>query len=733
MVLLASLLPAGAAFAQTLPLIRSATTTRTLYIGERYDPANPAEAPYVGYPSHSNAPKITLTIPQLAAELDKKTSTRGVLTETVPASGIWVLKWNLELEQDVKLEISTASGVSELRLESMMVGDSKVHNKIVADGGQVLIKGVENGAKLKVTSWDTTAGAVDTDTSKPRSYIAILNGGRMDILDAEMAYLGWREANPRFNNAIGKGEPSGLAWKRRASPELPETGPTGSIIRSLIHHNYYGMYTWQAYDMVLTDNKVYANGYYGFDPHDYSEGFIVSGNEFYENGGHGFIISRGCVNYKIFNNKSYRNHKHGMMLDRGSNYNEVYNNEIYENGEDGFAIFESKYNNIYNNIIRDNERHGLRVNAVYDEGDTFDDLATDNIFRNNTIMGNKQNGVFLYERADRNRFENNTVSNNKSYGFNLEAGMTMLISNTISNNLLDGILIAGGPLWSYQPGVSPITPAIVRPGHGNIMLGNLIEGNGAGNAGVSEGIQIKRGTANIISQSIIRNNNADGILITDNSSGNQITQNTIRKNKRNGVYINSSTSKQNLISQNSILENDARGVQITNGNNRIKEPIIGGTIGNVVTGTAPANARVEVYRDQDGEGAVYKGSATANAAGAWSFTLPAGDNPSQGALTALAIDARDNTSQFSVITGTLQAASVDQPITFDESDAIEATMRAEALAAARDDQQVPDDDGTITSLSAVDESELEVIHPGSADNNNNADMRLRYFLPFVQR
>ena len=47
-----------------------------------------------------------------------------------------------------------------------------------------------------------------------------------------------------------------------------------------------------------------------------------------------------------------------------------------------------------------------------------------------------------------------------------------------------------------------------------------------------------------------------------------------------------------------------------------------------------------------GRANVFKGTAPANSAGSWSFTLPAGDNPAEGGVTALAIDQYGNTSEF---------------------------------------------------------------------------------------
>ena len=43
---------------------------KIIYVGRDYNPADPAEAPYIGYPAHPQAPKTPITIPQVAAALN---------------------------------------------------------------------------------------------------------------------------------------------------------------------------------------------------------------------------------------------------------------------------------------------------------------------------------------------------------------------------------------------------------------------------------------------------------------------------------------------------------------------------------------------------------------------------------------------------------------------------------------------------------------------------------------
>jgi len=648
-----------------LPELRYASSSNTVYIGRPYNSTLAEEAPYTGYPSHPAAPKISITIPQLATALSRY----NLFVDQ--GNGIWLVKANLVIYQNARLDI-TSPTITELRLESYLTSSTtKKYAKLVASGGQIYIQGDTN-SRLKIHSWNTPANTVDTNYNYGRSYLAALYGARMDVINSEASYLGWYSPNPNFpEGGVGKGEPSGLAWRFWADPNNRQTGATGSIQNSLIHHNYYGNYTYQASNMQLTGNKVYSNIYYGFDPHDYSTGLTITDNEFYNNGYHGLILSRGCTDNVISNNKMYNNAGHGFMLDRGSDRNQVFNNEIYGNSQDGIAIYASSNNVFTNNISRDNVRYGLRIHATYDSGDIFDGLALDNIITNNTFTGNGKYGINIYERADRNTFLNNNISNNVLIGFYIGTGGNLVQNNTITGNKTDGLYVIGTPPYNLTPGVAPVVPPVDLPGH-----------------------------ANTIVQNTVRSNKKNGIAFVKGAIDNLATGNVVESNTENGVYLQASNTKRNLVSQNAITGNTKLGIAISSSANQsMPKPVIKTVVGKLVSGTAKANAKVEIYRDLGDEGKIYKGFTTANSSGAWSFTLPANDSASEGALTALAIDNLNNTSPFSARKVTsVAAAGIDQVDAVDEVSElyaeaeIEAQIEENRIAAEEDMQGVVDPD-----------------------------------------
>lgn len=634
------LLAPRAAHAQTSPVpVSYDPFTNTIYVGTNYDPNDPAQAPYVTWPSHPSAPKAAITIPEVAAALNNP-----ALLEH-QGGGVWLLKADMVINQAARLEATSAT-ITWLRLDSTPGSRYPALTRLIARGGHLLIQGI------KVTSW--AAGGVDTNYYDGRSFLLAELGGRMDILDAEVSHLGW-----------SAGEPSGLAWRKRASgdgpvtPENIKTGATGSILDSDIHDNYFGQYSYEAYGLVVKNNHFHHNVVYGFDPHDYSTGFEVAYNKVYNNGKHGIIFSRGCTLNWIHHNEVYANAEHGIMLDRGSNVNQISDNLVYNN-RDGIAIFQSEKNLIQNNVLRNNER-GVRINATFDLGDEFDGLAVENTVLNNTIQDNLQYGIYLYERADKNTIQGNTITGNAGSGILIKTGGNVIKRNTISGNG-HGITIVGN---------EPITPGGLPPsydpGHKNVIQGNTIENNDA------NGIQLQGAVDTLIGLKALAPDPADGNLIRTNgghgismdaaSAKNVVYGNTIHGNGIDGVVIKGPATgdpvdSRNQITRNSITANGRRGITVDPTANRgILPPTITSSAGaNPVTGTAAPNARVEVYRDANGQGQFYKGFAVADSRGNWSFALPAGDNPQEGAITALAIDQYGNSSAFGgIVSGGAQA------------------------------------------------------------------------------
>jgi len=328
-----------------------------------------------------------------------------VLELVDPAQHIWLLKANLIISSGGSLILhgtSIGGDVDELRLLSSNNPVQII--EVNAYWGNIDI------ASTHITSWDPYSSGVDTDTSNGRSYIHVdsrldTDGtpreSRMDIVDSEIDHLGYYAA-----------EAYGLVWKVRGSqPGLfDQVGVFGSLIRSHVHDNFMGYYSYGAQGIQIIDNLVENNESYGIDPHDDSDFLVITGNTVHDNVRHGIICSRRCNDLIISGNEVYNN-RHGIMLHREVVDTVVENNYVHDNRDNGIAVFESHFNTIRNNTIEYN-RHGVRLSLG----------SHDNIIDNNIINNNDQNGLYLYSGTDTpettdgrpkdNVFSNNTVIDN---------------------------------------------------------------------------------------------------------------------------------------------------------------------------------------------------------------------------------------------------------------------------------------------------------------------------------
>lgn len=634
--------------------------------------AAPTAAPTVSYIAAANTILIgsssgtpasqSITVPELAATLTNQ-GTPNLLVDQ--GSGIWLLKASIMVDTTAQLAATNAT-IAWLRLESPPIHAINITAK---RGGHLLIDGI------KVTSWDSTLNAVDENITNGRAYLLALEGGRMDLLHSEIAYLGWES-----------GEASGLSWRKRLTSADPTTGATGRLEDSQIHHNYFGMYSYEAYGLTILRNEVYENLEYGIDPHDDSRGFEVAYNHVHHNGNHGIIFSRLCQDNVIHNNEVHDNALHGIMLDRGSNNNVIRDNVVYNNN-DGIALFQSSDNLIQNNYIHHNAR-GMRINATFDTDDIYDGVSSNNQIVGNRIEDSSEHGIYLYARADRNNFTGNQILRSGVTGVYIKSGGNRLENNIIRDGAT-GVTIAGGEYLNDPPqAIDPLD----LPGNNNVVISTTITAN----SGV--GLRILGGSGNRIGATQageqgnrIESNGMDGVAIGDAVNGaistdNQVVKNTIHNNQRNGILVTDVTSVRNRISQNSITNNGVRGIKIDPGaQDNIQPPVLTGVLATgQLQGTAKANALVEIYSDpgtvgqhvldrvttltadepvyaaanptavaivyatEDLEGMTYLGSAQADGSGAWTFQLPTGQNIKQ--VTAVAIDNSGNSSAFSAST-----------------------------------------------------------------------------------
>lgn len=472
----------------------------------------------------------------------------------------WQLNGNLLIGEGVTLTLSPGTGVTELRLRSDSNGGVtssavdeidtiaaiayKTFVYLKTENGNIVIDGV------KVQSWDAAANAPDSNYSNGRAYILAKFAATLKVYNADIGYLGSAD-----------GESYGISWRDDdGGGNVLRTRVTGEMLNSKVHHNYYGIYTYQAQNMVFRGNEFYSNVRYGFDPHDYSHHILVENNIARDNGAHGFIISRGCNNFIFRNNKSFNNRDpgsnlaHGFMLDPGgaginkpqvsSSNNLIENNEAYNNEGYGIRILGSGDNEIRNNYFHHNET-GMTVD-----------------------------GMGVASASDRNLIHNNRIEENTKAGiFVREANQNRILNNSINLNLGDGFDI--------------------RKSNANEFTGNSLFGNGD-----------------------------HGVFLSEGSKQNAFQNNTIQNNKSYGISIFSSTTTNNRWSQNLIFGNTLGGIE--GGTQLLAAPVLQTITGNSVSGQAKAGVTVEFFGDNSAQGQFYLGQITAGGDGRFTFTNNSG-------------------------------------------------------------------------------------------------------------
>jgi parallel beta-helix repeat protein len=368
--------------------------------------------------------------------------------------GIWHLRQNIIVENGARLVLhgtKIGGDVNQLRLQSNNTGNSS--NDIVylsADWGSISIR------STAVTSWDDAVNGPDLEHElQGRAYIRIRSKldtndfvtpleSRMDIIDSDIGYLGSHRA-----------ESYGLVWKVLEDKVFKPYGHVtnlfkivnvyGDIIRSRIHHNFFGMYSYGSYGQVMVDNEVDHNVGYGFDPHDDSDFLVIERNNVHHNGYHGIIASQRCNNLSIRNNVSWANAKNGIMLHRYCDDSFVEFNRSFDNGDAGIALFDNYNTVVRSNVCIGNFTAGIRLSVG----------ASDNLIADNEFAGSPTYGIYLYKGVDapkfgdnghckRNRFVNNFVHDNSGPGIFL----TTCDDNVFSQNIFDH----NGPLLYFING-----------------------------------------------------------------------------------------------------------------------------------------------------------------------------------------------------------------------------------------------------------------------------------------
>jgi len=232
------------------------------------------------------------------------------------------------------------------------------------------------------------------------------------------------------------------------------------------------------------------------------------------------------------------------------------------------------------------------------------------------------NGITI-RGSNNNRIMGNYIGTDKSASIPLYNGRYGILIQQCRNNTIGGTETGEGNVISgYRAG-----GIIIRMGStsNNVVSGNFIGADPYDHLSCEE-----------CSFGIYLDNGAHDNII---GPGNSIMHNT-----NEGIYADKDTTVQNTITMNKITHNGGHGIYNANGaNDSIATPVIQNVTLGSVLGNACAGCMVEIFSDSLDEGALFEGSAVADASGNF-FWQGAVTGPY---ITATATDTAGNTSEFS--------------------------------------------------------------------------------------
>lgn len=382
---------------------------------------------------------------------------------------IWLLAADVLITNNSVLRLHGGAGgdVNELRLRSDNLRTPRSFVSVTADHGTIDIR------STRITSWDTVAGEPDREyetygrafiraRSRLRSMVLTALQSRMDIVDSEIAFLGYN-ANESY----------GLVWKVVA-PEpyvFDYVRVHGNVLRSRIHDNYFGIYTSGVKDAEWRGNQVHHNVQYGLAPHTRSDDVRIEDNDVHDNGNHGITARQNCARMVIRNNRVWGNGESGITLHRDSNDGVVTGNRVYRNRDIGIMVYASARTLVRDNIVRENGHIGVQLAMG----------ARDNRVERNDIGDNGFYGMFVGKgrgrpRAGDGQPRRNHIARNTLYGSGVEdlrmgePSLNHYVDNTfLMRALEDGALAdaeGGGPFDPF-----PRPPAMQVAAAGDTVNG----------------------------------------------------------------------------------------------------------------------------------------------------------------------------------------------------------------------------------------------------------------------
>lgn len=395
------------------------------------------------------------------------------------------------------------------------------------------------------------------------------------ILDDNGYYDGINIYNNTFTNITDYAVVS-LCWKNsKVNNNVITNCKNGILIRSM-RSDFNLMYDGEKftsplknYNVQISRNTINANGtcvrLYGVNvqkkvkwTYDGASGTVPVGDY-------------ALYNVSVFNNTLKSKNSAVKMYHSYSC--KILKNKVYVSGaKTGLSgVYSSDTSG--SNIVSHNTIQNLN-GKIMKSGILFSGACKNNTIYNNTIKGNIQNGIFLYNGANNCRVNNNKLSGTTTNGVYIYGSKNVVTtSNTIAPKTGNGIMIKKGSSSSKL--------------EKNTVKGGII-GVGASNS-----------KANNVTGNVTASN--DYGLYFNNTKLTNIKNNTINNAKSNGIYIGN-TSFSSIIS-NKVTNSLCSGIYAF------------GSTGKVLNNSVTNSKKYGMYFDSGSKNNIYKNSFSSNKKG----------------------------------------------------------------------------------------------------------------------
>jgi parallel beta-helix repeat protein len=359
--------------------------------------------------------------------------------------------------------------------------------------------------------------------------------------------------------------------------------------------------------LIQVDGQNAGAGAYGFALDDDAPNSVIKGLEITGFNAGGIYLNNG--NGDVFTNDIIGLHYNGTLP------------RVAANGTFGIELTnQSNGITISHVVVAGNQYNGIVLNNSMNDTVTASDIGTDlsgedSLDRNavalgNGVSGGGGSGIVINGGANHNTISNNVIVNNQSYGVYISDFGTS--ANVLTGNHI-GIDLAGTTaLGNGGDGVALVSGAnsnfIGQAGNGNLISGNGVYGvflNGADSAGDHTSFNVLAGNLigtnaagnaavpNAINGVVVNGGaiaNYIGALVTGTGTVTQTGGNVISGNTEWGIYISDSGTNSNVV-RNDYIGTDITGkLAVANRFNGVD--IVSSAASNTVGGTTTAARNV---------------------------------------------------------------------------------------------------------------------------------------------